>query len=303
MPAAGLLDIKRRIKSVKSTQKITKAMALVSTSKLTKARLNLDSNNLYFQSLDDMKMELLKIFEEFNENEFVCDNGQKKKLYVIFASNSGLCGGFNGSGALHLSDMYPKSEREGIETLIIGDKGVSYAKKYGFEVKGKISTIKDGIELKEARHIVSDLMRSYASGEYGEISFIYTKYISPIQQDVMCEKILPFNVEGEKGEKQIEREIEREDLFDLDEDEDEDEDVASAKMIESFVYRYMEGKIINTVYHSQTSEQNARMQAMDGATKNADDILDALNTKYNRIRQSAITQEISEIVGGAEAQK
>ncbi|MGL4849268.1 MAG: ATP synthase F1 subunit gamma [Clostridium sp.] len=303
MPAAGLLDIKRRIKSVQSTQKITKAMALVSTSKLTKARMNLDSNNLYFQSLDDMKKELLKIFEEFSENEFVCDNGQKKKLYVIFASNSGLCGGFNGSGALYLSDKYPKNEREEIETLIIGDKGVSYAKKYGFTVKDKISTIKDGIELKDARHIASDLMRAYASGEYGEVNFIYTKYISPIQQDIMCERILPFNIESKDEEKEITDNIEKEDLFDLDEDEDEDEDVASAKMIESFVYRYMEGKIINTVYHSQTSEQNARMQAMDGATKNADDILDALNTKYNRIRQSAITQEISEIVGGAEAQK
>ena len=291
MPAAGLLDIKRRIKSVQSTQKITKAMALVSTSKLRRARANLENNNLYFSSLENIKQDMLKVAEEFSENEFVRENEAENKLYVIFASNSGLCGGFNGSGALYLNDKYPRDQRGNIKTLIIGDKGVSYAKKYNFEVADKISGIKDGIELKDARHIASDLMEAYSKGEYNEITFVYTKYISPIQQDVVGEKVLPFNAEVEDEKEPDGMDL----LFDV--------EVSSDELIQSFVYRYMEGKIINAIYHSQTSEQNARMQAMDGASKNADDILEELNMRYNRIRQGAITQEISEIVGGAEAQK
>lgn len=291
MPAAGLLDIKRRIKSVQSTQKITKAMALVSTSKLRRARANLENNNLYFSSLENMKQDMLKVAEEFSENEFVRENEAENKLYVIFASNSGLCGGFNGSGALYLNDKYPRDQRGNIKTLIIGDKGVSYAKKYNFEIANQISGIKDGIELKDARHIASDLMEAYSKGEYNEITFVYTKYISPIQQDVVGEKVLPFNAEVEDEKEPDGMDV----LFDV--------EVSSDELIQSFVYRYMEGKIINAIYHSQTSEQNARMQAMDGASKNADDILEELNMRYNRIRQGAITQEISEIVGGAEAQK
>ncbi|WP_297633210.1 ATP synthase F1 subunit gamma [uncultured Clostridium sp.] len=291
MPAAGLLDIKRRIKSVQSTQKITKAMALVSTSKLRRARANLENNNLYFSSLENIKQDMLKVAEEFSENEYVHENDAENKLYVIFASNSGLCGGFNGSGALYLNDKYPRDQRGNIKTLIIGEKGVSYAKKYNFEIVDKITGIKDGIELKDARHIALDLMESYLKGEYKEVSFVYTKYVSPIQQEVVEERLLPFNAEIEDEKEPDGMEL----LFDV--------EVSSDELIQSFVYRYMEGKIINVIYHSQTSEQNARMQAMDGASKNADDILEELNMRYNRIRQGAITQEISEIVGGAEAQK
>ncbi|WP_195971136.1 ATP synthase F1 subunit gamma [Clostridium thermobutyricum] len=287
MPAAGLLDIKRRIKSVESTQKITKAMALVSTAKLRKARASLDNNNLYFTRIETIKRDIFRLADEFKDNEFVRENDNEKKLYVIFASNSGLCGGFNGSGAVYLSDKYPESERANIKTLVIGEKGVSYAKKYGFDVVDKVTNIKDGISIKDARHLAVDLMNMYSKGEYGSISFVYTKYKSPVQQDVVDEVILPF-----KGE-----------TFAEEDTEVYSSEISPDELVENFVYRYMEGKIINTIYHSQTSEQNARMQAMDGATKNADDILDSLNTKYNRIRQGAITQEISEIVGGAEAQK
>ena len=288
MPAAGLLVIKKRIGSVKSTQKITKALALVSTSKVRKAREKLNANNRYFDKLKLMKNDIFNLVEEFQDNEFVRENTSDKKLYVIFASNSGFCGGFNGNGTSYLSEKYTsKEERSKINTYVLGSKGVSYSRKYGFEVAKVDTTIKGDIEIKTARKIAGELMNMYYNGEYKEISFIYTKYTSGMSQDLLEVPVLPLKIE--KTEETDKR------TFEIELDPE--------MLIDSFIYRYVEGLIINCVYNAMSSEENARMQAMDGATKNADDIIDNLNTKYNRIRQAAITQEISEIVGGAEAQK
>ena len=275
MAGAGLLEIKRRIKSIKNTRKITKAMGLVATSKLRKARQKLTENNQYFSSLDEIARELIGSLKP---------NDNPKKLIILLASDSGLCGGFNGNTAAFVRDNY-ENNLENIEAVVVGKKGIHYVK------KNKISTLAEYVDLGDtpnvgdASTIVNKAVKEFTDGNFGEVSLVYTKFFSPVKQEVVEEKLLPLDLTGEKGKVSF--------LIEPDEDE----------IIDSLVSSYLKGKFMNAMFNSKASEQSARMQAMDGATKNADDLLNSLDAKYNRIRQSIITQEISEIVGGAEAQK
>lgn len=285
MPAAGLLDIKRRIKSVNNTRKITRAMALVSTAKLRKAKVNLINNNKYFDRLDEAKDKVFNLADDAVDNVFITGNKSEKKLFVVFTSNSGLCGSFNGSSLAYLHEKYAK---ENAKVLIIGERGIPYAKKYGFNIFDTFKDIKEEMSIKQARLLCVEILSSYINEDFGEIRFVYVKYVSSMVQEVHEEKILPFDGHKEKEED------ESENIFST--------DVDAETLVGNFLYRYIEAKLINCAFNSKASEENFRMQAMDGATKNADDILEKLTSKYNRIRQNAITQEISEIVGGVTAQ-
>ena len=283
MPAAGLIEIRRRIKSVTNTKKITKAMGLVATSKLRKARERLDVNSKFYADFDEILDEVLRSNEEAN----VYQNGNKssKKLYISITSDTGLCGGYNSSVTNATIEELSK-DPENSYLMVVGQKGRAYFKKRKFETVAEYVDIGDVPDLDEAKVISKHALNMYEAGEIGEINVIYTKFVSPVKQFVEVEKILPLPAVSENaGSDVVKFEPEVNELF------------------LSLVDTYMVQRIIHYMFHAKVSEQSARMAAMDGATQNADEILEKLNLKYNRIRQSAITQEISEIVGGAEAQK
>lgn len=284
MSGAGLIEIKRRIKSVTNTRKITKAMGLVATSKLRKARIELEVNNKYYNSLNTITNEVLSTLEGFDDSIFIKGNNSNKKLFIIFTSDSGLCGGFNGNIVSYLNTNFGDDKLNNV-VMVVGQKGISYVKKYGFETVAEYVDIGDIPTSKDAKIISEHAIRLFKNGEVGEVNAIYTKFVSPVKQEAILEKLLPFYVDNIENK------------YDY---------IVEPSMTEVFNQHlsvYLKGKVLNTMINSKASEQSSRMQAMDGATKNANDLLDKLNTKYNRIRQSAITQEISEIVGGAEAQK
>lgn len=283
MAGAGLIEIKRRIKSVQSTRKITKAMGLVSTSKLRRARANLNLNETFFDTTLDITKDVFNEIDGFMDSVYLKGNGSKRKLYIVLASDTGLCGGYNVSLALRLREQV-KTNGEEAEVICVGKKGVSYVKRYGFNCVGEYLDIQDHPNFKEMLPIYNHALRLYKDNEYGEINVVYTKFNSPVSQEVEIERLLPVKLEKENvGDYTIEPRDESavEEVFDF----------------------YIVSKLLNSMLHARTSEQSLRMTAMDGATKNANDLLDRLESKYNRIRQSAITQEIAEIVGGAEAQK
>lgn len=284
MSGAGLIEIKRRIKSVTNTRKITKAMGLVATSKLRKARIELEVNNKYYNSLNTITAEVLSALEGFNDSIFIKGNNSNKKLFIIFTSDSGLCGGFNGNIVAYLNNNFGEDKLNNI-VMVVGQKGISYVKKYGFETVAEYVDIGDVPTSKDAKIISEHAIRLFKNGEVGEVNVIYTKFFSPVKQEVVLEKLLPFHIDNIKNQYDYIVEPSINEVFN------------------QHLSVYLKGKVLNTMINSKASEQSSRMQAMDGATKNANDLLDKLNTKYNRIRQSAITQEISEIVGGAEAQK
>ncbi|SHE67577.1 ATP synthase F1 subunit gamma [Clostridium fallax] len=284
MAGAGLIEIKRRIKSVTNTRKITKAMGLVATSKLRRARMNLGVNNQYYTAIEKVARQLYSTLDDFNSNYYIKGNDSDKKLFIVIASDSGLCGGYNSNVAVGLSN-YVKGDRANSLVMAVGQRGISYVKKYGFETIAEYVEIPDKPTIKEAKVIYEHALRLFREGEVGEVNVVYTRFNSPVSQEVKVERMLPISLEK--------AEVNQEYLIEPKADE----------VIGSTFDVYLKAKLINCMLQAKTSEQSARMTAMDGASKNADDLLDKLQTKYNRIRQSVITQEISEIVGGAEAQK
>lgn len=285
MAGSGLIAIKRRIKSVSNTKKITKAMGLVATAKLRKSREKLDINNNYYDSFEGIIKDLVDSHEGYNI--YKSGNESSKKLYIVITSDAGLCGGFNGN-IVNRAIEELRIQKDNYLLHVAGEKGTAYFNRFKFNIDKQYIDISDLPSLKEARDISNDALALYESGEVGEVIVVYTRFISPVKQEVTFEKLLPL---GTKNEDDYTYESYIKFEPDLD------------TILNSAAPIYIKEKILNLMIHSKSSEQSTRMSAMDGATKNANELLDKYKLQYNRMRQGAITQEISEIVGGAEAQK
>lgn len=282
MGAAGLIDIKRRIKSVESTRKITNAMGLVATSKLRKCRKELEVNQKFTESVDSVIKSLAKSVDDDN-NIYFSGNNSEDKLYIVITSETGLCGGFNGSVVSYLEKI-TEDNRDNSKIIIVGERGISYIRKTGLDTVAEYVDISDVPTIKDANVIFEKALKMYKKKEVSEINMVYCEFVSPVKQEPKCVKILPIEKEeGESEECIVEPDIKT--------------------VLADSINIYLKGKIRNILLSSKCSEQSSRMTAMDGATENANDLLEILNLKFNRIRQGMITQEISEIVGGAEAQK
>lgn len=283
MAAAGLVKIKRRITSIESTRKITKAMGLVSTSKLRKARKELTSSEEHYKLCEDIVNELMGVLPEDFENPYLKSNSKTSdKLYIVITSDTGLCGGFNGNVASYLNTIIKDKDKAKI--IVVGSKGISYMHKYHFDIIKNYVDIPDIPTVKEIKAVYQDALYMFKKGDVSEVNIVYTEFISPIKQSVKIDRLLPIDrTKGSNGDFLIEPSID--------------------EVLNSSLDIYFKSRLRRAMLHSKACEQSSRMTAMNGATKNADDILKALKLKYNRIRQTAITQEISEIVGGAAAQK
>ena len=279
MGAAGLIEIKRRIKSVESTRKITKAMGLVATSKLRKARKELVANeqynNLCTEVINEVAASMPEDFDSIYYKSFEGD-----KLYIVLTSDTGLCSGYN--IIMYLNNLVKKSG--GAKVVIAGSKGISYASRYGISTYAEYVDLPDIPATKDVNKIYNDAIYLYEKGEVSEVNIVYTEFISPVKQEVKSVKILPIENESCEDGKYI-IEPDKEAVF------------------KNAIDMYLKSQLKTCMLNAKASEHSARMTAMDGATENANDILQSLNIKFNRIRQGIITQEISEIVGGAEAQK
>jgi F-type H+-transporting ATPase subunit gamma len=285
MAGAGLIAIKRRIRSINNTKKITRAVGLVATSKLKKLRGILNLNNYYYEKLNSVMGELVKD-DESHSNEYIKGNKSNNKLLIALTSDAGLCGGFNG-GVVNKATEYLLKDKENSLLIIVGQKGRAYFKRLNVKSVAEFVDIPDVPTHREAEVIINKAMELFLKGEVGEISVMYTKFTSAVKQEVSIKKILPLHIEN------LEEDVDN--FFEFEPKREE--------ILKSVCQSYLNKTLLNLMLNSKTSEQSLRMAAMDGATSNADDLLEKLKLKYNRIRQSIITQEISEIVGGAEAQR
>lgn len=283
MAGAGLIKIKRRIKSVTSTQKITNAMGLVATSKLRKLKLKIFANDKYYDFFKEVVTDAAKSVEEYNV--YTHGNKSKKKLFIVLTSDTGLCGGFN-ANVVNIAAAKVFEDLDNSVVITVGQKGRMYFRRKKIEAESEFVDISDIPTFKEAETIAFKALQMFETGKVGEVYVVYTKFISTITQNVLIEKILPLgNNKNDSKDHFI--------LF----------EPSIENLINNFAVMEIKQQLLNFMLNAKTSEQGSRMAAMDGATKNADEILDELKLKYNRVRQSVITQEISEIVGGAEAQK
>ncbi|OPJ63428.1 ATP synthase F1 subunit gamma [Clostridium oryzae] len=282
MAGAGLITIRRRMKSVTNTLKITKAMGLVATSKLRKVRVSLNSAEIFSKRYASIFEAVRNAYAE--SSVFVTGNKSSKKLYIVITSESGLCGGYNASVVNKVSEITGNDKADSL-ILVVGQKGRGYFNRLKYETAAEYVEVSDVPSLKETNEIFSKAISLYLNGEVGEVNIVFTKFISSVKQVITVDKLLPIE-KNEKGTV---------------------EDFVFEPSIESIFDYAVKENIKNKIYYALTSakasEHSSRMTAMDNASENANDILDKLALKYNRIRQFSITQEITEIVGGAEAQR
>ena len=287
---ASMRDIKRRKDSIQSTQQITKAMKLVSTAKLQKARSRAEDSKAYFNCMYQTMTSLLAKAGNL-DHPYVKSNGCEKKAIVVVTSNRGLAGGYN-SNIVRLitgSDF----KKEDVRIYAVGGKGLELLKHRGYEVVADYSEIIEEPVYDDAKVVATRLLDDFAKGEIGEIYLAYTFFKNTVSHIPTLMKVLPVEAqEAEEGEEEANA-VDKITPMNFEPEEEEAVRLLVPKYISSILY----GAFIEAV----ASENGARMQAMDSATSNAEEMINDLELKYNRARQGAITQELTEIIAGAEA--
>ena len=287
MASESIQDIKRRIRSVTSTEHITSAMKLVSAGKLRKAKAIYEKTNANSHYITNTIREMFNSSQEIPQEYLEGNREIKTTCYIICTSSRGLCGGFN-SNILKEAQREIDADWEKPVIVAVGSKGKEYFEKRGYDVHSSYLSPPESISFLESRELSAPILEMYKNKEIDEVVLIYTAFISSLEQEVRNETLLPFAIENdpdfERTYNQMEYEPSVEDVFNY------------------LVPKYVETMIYSAVVESATCEHAARRMAMENATDNAREMLDNLNLTYNRARQSAITDEIIEIVAGSEAQ-
>lgn len=279
----GIIATKRRIKSVNSTKKITKAMQLVSTSKLKRCRDLFEKNSAYTSETLKLVQDVLAHVKD-SDNKYLVKRDVNAKLYIIITSNLGLCGGYN-SNVLALAKEKIDFENDYIITL--GTKGSSFLRKRNYKVLESIEEETTGNEQEVSKRIAMKALEMFANNEIGEVHIIYTKFVNSLTFTPVDLLLLPVEIDFNDNDGNLKQELVI---------EPNAEDV-----LNELLPFYFNSVIYGCLIESHVSEQASRRTAMENATDNAEEISDTLLIQYNKARQAAITQEITEVVAGANA--
>lgn len=288
MAGMGTRDIKRKIKSINSTMQITKAMELVSTAKLKRAKDRLESAEPYFKTVYGTIQELLRT-EKNLKHKYLTKREVNKTLYIVITGDRGLCGGYNNNAIkLVLEDI---DDRSKAAMLTIGRKSRDFFSKNGYEVMKDYVQISESPQYAHAQEIARTSLKWFATEKVDEIKLVYTQMNSTISQEAKLIQLLPVSGDGVESSVASKR-------------SGYTNYEPSPEMVLDYVIpKYVESVIYGALIESSASEQAARRVAMENASDNADDMIGELVLSFNQARQAAITQELSEIVGGAEALK
>ncbi len=283
MAGASMKDIKLRIKSVESTMQITKAMELVASSKLRRAKLRVEQSRPYFQVLHAALTDIAASNAELS-SPYIAQRQVKKTCYVVIAGDRGLAGGYNSN---ILKAVAAETDGKEICVLPIGKKALEHFERRKTQILTDRYALAGDVTISDCFSIAQLLAKGYLAGEYDEIRLAYTTFVSMLSQQPAVTKLLPLEVRrpepgaGPRGLTLYEPSCEA--------------------VYDAIVPEYLAGLVYGALCESVASELGARRTAMDAATKNAGEMIDSLSLHYNRARQAAITQEITEIVAGAEA--
>ena len=290
---ASMRDIKRRKGSIQSTQQITKAMKLVSTVKLQHARENAERSKVYFDSMYKTVNNILSRVGHIN-HKYLVPSASEKIAVVAITSNRGLAGGYN-SNIIKLIKGHNGWDPNNVVVYAIGNKGKDALQRAGYEIKMDMSEVIEGPVYMDAVNLCAKLLEAFAEGEIGQIHLAYTSFKNTVSHHPTLLKLLPVDQEDHPQKDISTESVQRSNrvLMNFEPVEEEALNMIIPKYITSLIY----GAMMEAV----ASENGARMQAMDSATSNAEDMISDLTLKYNRARQSSITQELTEIIAGAEA--
>ncbi len=288
---ASTRDIRRRIKSVISTQKITKAMKMVSAAKLRKTQGTLVAIRPYSDKIQEVMDHLLSGGEDYKTPFLTPRDEVKNILYIVIAGDRGLCGGFN-SNVLRFAEQQIKATPDGVNAsvLLIGNKAREYFRsRPQYEIMDVFTNVGDTPNVSQGKALSDYVIKKYLDGEVDEVHMIYSKFQSVMTQIPSAAQVLPIQLAETDENKEVHAETE----YIFEPGGKELLDVILPKCVDSSIYRLL--------LESKAGEHGARMTAMDSATDNASELIDKLTLSLNRARQAQITTEINEIVGGAAA--
>ncbi|MGM9602742.1 MAG: ATP synthase F1 subunit gamma [Faecousia sp.] len=280
MAGVSTKEIKNRIRSMESTKQITKAMEMVAASKLRRAQAQVLSSRPYFEILYSTINEIVDNNTDFT-SEYLVSRPVKKSLYVVIAGDRGLAGGYNSNV---LKQVYGEMEGKNAAVLPIGKKAVDFFRARKTEMISGDYMVAEDISVGDCFTIAKNLCKAYQAGEFDEIFVGYTNFVSVLSQTPATLRMLPL-LRQETGRSAAGSDIEYE--------------PGSVEVFDAIIPEYLGGILYGALCESRASEQAARRTAMDSATQNADEMISDLSLKFNRARQAAITQEITEIVAGS----
>ena len=290
----SLKDIRSRIESTVNTQQITRAMKMVSAAKLRRAQHNIVNLRPYASSLLSMIADIA-VTQRVSHPLLTRKSDPKKILLVVLTSDRGLCGAFN-TNINKFTERFLRENRHRFETidcLFIGRKAADYFKSRNVKPVDTILNLARDVSFDMAAKVAERLIEAYTAGQYDEIRLVYNEFKSAIQQNVVCETLLPIDIESaatlNKGTSGFPPDM----IF----------EPAPAEIVEHLIVRHFNVQVYRCMSESVAAEHGARMTAMENATKNAGEMINKLTLTYNKLRQAYITTELIEITSGAEALK
>ena len=289
---ASLDDLKKRIASVKSTQKITKAMKMVAAAKLRRAQENAEKGRPYSEKMNNVILNLSNsISDKENAPKLLSGTGNDKiHLCVIMTSDRGLCGGFNSNIIKKAKSYFAKLSEEGkdLKIITVGSKGNDQLKRlYGDKIIANISFKESkNANYFDAEKVGKMVIEKFKSEEFDVCTIFYNQFKNVITQIPQAQQVIPLNTQDSEENKS-------EDNYEFEPDEDE--------ILSNLLPKNISTQIFKAMLENSASEQGSRMSAMDNATRNAGEMVDKLTIEYNRSRQAAITKELIEIISGAES--
>jgi len=278
------IDIRRRIRSVKNTQQITKAMKMVDAAKLRRAQERILSARPYAAAMLEVLTSVASRVEE--DHPLLRVREEKNVLFLIVTADKGLCGAFNTNVIRSAQHTLRDREWENVQLLPIGRKGNDFFRRRSWPIRHRAINVFQALSPETANEIAKLIIDDYVSEKIDAVYVIYNEFKSVIQQNLRLERLLPFH------------RLEGDDIHEIDYLYEPGPD----EILTELLPKHLEFQIYRILLDSAASEHGARMTAMESATKNAGEMIDALTLSYNRIRQAAITKEIIEIVSGAAAQ-
>lgn len=286
--AQSTRDIKRRIKGINNTKQITKAMELVASARLRKARTKLEKSRPYYNTVYENIMQVLGDLGNL-KHPYLNVRDVKKSLYIVVTADRGLAGGFN-ANINRLVENEIKERKDEVSLIVVGSKGRDFYRNREYDIKEEFIGMTEDPSFSDARDIGNIVMEMYKKEEIDEVKIAYTEFVSTISQEAKMLKLLPndsLKDDGSEKEKSAIVEFEP----------------AADEVLDYLIPKYIQAVIYGSLIESSCSQQGARRVAMENATDNAEEMIDEFELEYNRARQAAITTEITEIVTGAEALK
>jgi F-type H+-transporting ATPase subunit gamma len=293
---ASLKDIKRKIKSVKGTQKTTHAMKLVSSAKLKRAEELAKRSKTYAKKISEMIEEIslqISKYGDVSNNPYFKKIENPKVVDIVFiTADKGLCGGFNSQTIKKVNSLKAEYEAKGatVRLRAIGKKGIAYFKFNKIEMLDQIEGLSSAPTYQEAAKFIKTCIDDYINGDTEKVVIVHNGYVNMITQEIRVDNLVPVDPKDLPESSQSESELE------LEPDDDD-------TLLEALIQRYLEYIMYYALIDSLAAEHGARMQAMDMATNNAKDMVRTLTIAYNKARQESITTELIEIISGVEALK